>query len=114
VVVYGPDGQPAEEVAAGTVAFVSLSAASAVGAGAVLVGGACRSNHVLVVSGSGTAGAVELEGSLDQSTWYSLGSINVASNAAPLFVSNSPAQFLRANITAAVTGGSITATVGSA
>jgi hypothetical protein len=114
LVVYGPDGSPAEEVAAGTVAFVSLAAASAVGAGAVLVGGACRANHVLVVSGSSTAGAVELEGSLDQTTWYSLGSVNVASDAAPLFVANSPAQFLRANVTTAITGGSITATVGSA
>jgi hypothetical protein len=93
---------------------VSLSAASAVGAGAVLNEGACRSNHVMVVTGNGAAGTVGLEGSLDQSTWYSLGSVDVASYAAPLFVSNSPAQFLRASITAGVTGGSITATVASA
>lgn len=71
--IYNPmTGNLMAEVADGVQGFASLTDVSVTGAGAVLNGGASRSNHALVVSGSGTA-TVVLEGSLDGGNFYPLG-----------------------------------------
>jgi hypothetical protein len=118
--IYDPDGNLAEEVAAGVQGFTSLSGVSAVGSGAILNGSACRSNHCLVVvAGSGvSAGAVSLEASLDGVNFFSFPDASITTDAASttsyISVGNSPAQYLRATVTTAITGGTITALVASA
>lgn len=60
---------------------------------------------------------VQLQGSLDGVNWYNLGSAVptvAASTITAVFVSNSPAQYLRASITTAITGGTVDALVASA
>jgi hypothetical protein len=96
----------------------SLSAVSAAGSGAVLDAGDCMSDHTMVVTSSAgvTAGAVQLQGSLDGVNWFNLGSAVSTTTAsttfAPVVISNQPVRFLRANITTAITGGTVTAVVG--
>jgi hypothetical protein len=87
--------------------------------GVSLNGGACRANHVLVVTTSSgvSAGAVQLLGSLDGVNWYDLGSpvsTSAESATTAVLVANSPAQYLCAAITTAITGGTVTAFVASA
>lgn len=116
---YGPDGNLQEEISYGTQGFTSLSAVSAVGPGVVLNGGACRSSHTIVVASSPgvSAGAVQLQGSLDGINWFNLGAAintNTASTTfAPVVVSNQPVQYLRAYITSVITGGTVTALIAS-
>ena len=109
-------GEIALPVNAGSATLVSLGAVSALGAGAVLDNGAARSNHCLVVESSAgvTAGAVQLEGSLDNVNWYDLGAA-VSTDAAstvfpPVFVTGAT-RYLRAAITTAITGGTVSASV---
>jgi hypothetical protein len=118
--IYDPDGNLTEEVAEGVQGFTSLSGVSAEGAGAVLNGAACRSNHCLVVvAGSGvSAGAIGLQGSLDGINFFDFPSASIttdtASTTSYISVANSPAQYLRAAVTTAITGGTISALVASA
>jgi hypothetical protein len=98
---------------------LSLTAASAVGAGAVVDNGGCFSQHTLVVTTSAgvTAGAVQLQGSLDTVNWFNLGSPVSTATAATTFpavvVSDQPVRFLRGNVTTAITGGTVSAVVAS-
>jgi hypothetical protein len=100
--------------------YPSLGAASAVGPGTVLDAGGCLSNHAMVVTSSAgvTAGAVQLQGSLDGSTWFNMGNPVSTTTAnttfTPIVVSDQPVRYLRANITTLITGGTVTAVVGMA
>jgi hypothetical protein len=99
--------------------IVSLSAVSAVGAGTVLDGAVVRSAAVLSVTTSAgvTAGDVQLEGSLDGTHWFNLGSAlstTAASTTTQTVVSSAYARYVRAAITTAITGGTVTASVGVA
>jgi hypothetical protein len=120
MVVYGPDGQPAEEDATGTVAFTSLSAQSAVGNGLTMVGGAARLNHAMwIVPTAGvTAGAVQLQGSLDNVNFVNLGEPVTVTGpfsglTQPSPILGQPLQYLRAVIATAIVGGSVTVLVAS-
>ncbi|MEB3048994.1 hypothetical protein KV112_04425 [Mycolicibacter sp. MYC123] len=95
---------------------VSLSAVSAVGAGSVLDGLTVRSSAVLSVTATTgvTAGAVQLQGSLDGSNWFNLGSpvSTTAAGTTQTVVTSAYAQYVRAAITTAITGGKVSASVG--
>lgn len=96
---------------------VSLSAVSAVGAGTALDGAVVRSAAVLSVTTSAgvTAGAVQLQGSLDGTNWFSLGSAQsttTASATTQTVVSSAYACYVRAAVTTAITGGTVTVSVG--
>ena len=107
---------------AGYVPLVSLTAVSAIGAGAVMDNQGVRNNHSLVVVTSGTVngGTVQLQGSQDGVNYVNL----LASAIAPLSATATvwastaqltPVRFLRANVITTITGGgTITATVASA
>jgi len=108
---------PIEVHTLGIEPVVSLSAVSAVGAGTALDGAVVRSTAVLAVTTSAgvTAGAVQLEGSLDGSHWFNLGSAQsttTASTTTQTVVSSAAARYVRAAITTAITGGTVTAWVG--
>ena len=121
MVVYGPDGNEVAEVASGTAGYISLSAQSAVASGLPMNGGACRNWHTMQVTSSAgvTAGAVQLQGSLDGVNWFNIGSAVSTTSASTTFtpVVNSaaqPLQYLRASITTLISGGTLTALVASA
>lgn len=106
-------------VGTGLSPVVSLSAVSATGAGTALDGGVCHSNHTLVVTTSAgvTAGAVQLQGSMDGVSWLNMGSAvstTAANSIYYLALANQPMRLIRANVTTTITGGTITATVGTA
>lgn len=106
-----------EAYATGLPPAESLSAVSAVGAGTVLDGVVVRPNAILVVTSSAgvSAGAVQLEGSLDQTNWFNIGSAVTTSAASTTTVVSSTsafARFVRAAVTTAITGGTVSATVG--
>jgi hypothetical protein len=120
MVVYGPDQNPAEEVATGTAAFTSLSEQSAVGNGLVMVGGAVRLNHAMwVIASVGvTVGGVTLQGSVDGVNFVNLASEQsiagpFSDSYVPLLVQNQLAQYLRAVVTTTIVGGSVTVLVAS-
>lgn len=97
--------------------FTSLNAASAIGTGAALDNGYPRANASMVVTASAgvTAGDVQLQGSHDGVNWVNLGAA-VATAAPGTFIASSagaPMRYLRAAITTAITGGTVTATVAS-
>lgn len=97
---------------------LSLPAGSTAGSGAALDNGGCCANHTLVtVSTAGiTAGAVQLQGSLDNVNWCNLGAAIAlaASSVQTVSVAGMPFQFVRANVSTGVTGGSVQASVASA
>jgi hypothetical protein len=106
-----------EAYATGLPPVVSLSAVSATGAGTVLDGVVIRPNAVLVVTTSSgvSAGAVQLQGSLDQTNWFPIGSAVTTSAASTTTVASSTsafARYLRAAVTTTITGGTVTATIG--
>jgi hypothetical protein len=95
--------------------LVNQSALNTVGA--VIDAGEIRANSVLVVTSNAgvTAGAVQLQGSIDTVNWFNLGAA-VTTNAAsttfpPVAVAASPVRALRAKITTAVVGGTVSAAV---
>lgn len=98
----------------------SLSAVSAVGPGTPLDGGVCRVNHGLVVTTSAgvNAGVVQLEGSFDGVNWFNMpGTASITTSAASTTSAISVsgiARFLRAAITTIISGGTVSAFVGSA
>lgn len=114
-------GNMVESVSTGTQGFTSLLNIGATGPGTAFDMINCRNNHTMVVtSGAGvSAGVVQLQGSLDGTNWFNmLGTSSVTTNAAsttfpPVHIVNSAVRFLRANITTIITGGTITAVVGS-
>jgi hypothetical protein len=125
------NGQKALFVAAGSSVTTPINNATAPVMGNSTDITTARANHTLQVDVSttavGTAGnhMVRLEGSLEGSNWYSIGSVALqatsltaadASNHAILFVSDSPVRYVRANWTTIPTGwtGTLTARVASA
>jgi hypothetical protein len=107
----------------GLVPVQSLSAVSATGPGVVLDNEGVRNNHnLVVVTGAGvSAGTVILQGSQDGVNWFPFPTTpvsisTVAANAiyAPAAPNLYPVRYLRANITVAITGGTISAWVASA
>lgn len=108
------------EVVTGIPPLQSFAAQSAGGTnGTALDGGNVRSNHSLfVVASAGvTAGVITLQGSNDGGvTWFNT-SCTVTTNAAGAFASNLqgfPFRYIRASITTAITGGTVTAYISSA
>jgi hypothetical protein len=97
--------------------IVSLSAVSATGAGTVLDGLAIRMNAVMVVTTSAgvSAGSVQLQGSNDNTNWYSLGSAvstTAASTSTLVTVTSAFSRWVRANVGTTITGtGTPTVTV---
>lgn len=96
---------------------VNLSAVTS-GTGAAFDLGYLRNNLaiVAVATGTVTAGAVQLQGSLDGTNWYNLGAtVSPASNASASLLTTGPAVYLRANISTAFTGGAtVTVTIAGA
>jgi hypothetical protein len=118
--IYDPDGNLTEEVATGTTPFTSLLAQSAVGDGLVMVGGAVRLNHAMwIVPTAGvTAGAVQFQGSLDNVNFVNLGEPVTVTGpfsglTQPSPILGQPLQYLRAAVTTAIVGGSVTVLVAS-
>lgn len=99
---------------------VSLAAASALNTnGTAIDSGEIRSNSILVVLSSAgvTAGAVQLQGSIDGTNWYNLGAavtVNAANTVFTVAVANTPTRLLRARITTAIVGGTVSANVAMA
>jgi hypothetical protein len=94
----------------------SLSAVSAVQAGTALDGLTLRTTAVLSVTTTAgvSAGAVQLQGSIDGTHFYNLGSAvttTAASTTTQVAVSSAYSRYVRAAITTSVTGGSISASV---
>jgi hypothetical protein len=113
----GPSGNTVEAYTQGMPPLQSLNAVSAVGAGTVLDGLACRATAVLQVNTSAgvSAGDVQLEGSLDGATFFNLGSAvstTAASTASTVVVANCFVRFVRAAVTTSITGGNVSAWVG--
>lgn len=99
--------------------LVSINAGQAIANGAALDNKSCRANHTAAVLSSAgvTAGTVQLQGSLDGVSWFPLGAalnINAAGTVFTVSVGAVAARFIRAQITVGITGGTVTATVGSA
>lgn len=95
-----------------------LNAADATGAGGAVLASPQNSNHTyqITITGTPTAVTVALEGSLDGDTWaaidthvMSAGELSAA--AALVFVTASPVQAVRANLTTLTGGTSPTVTV---
>lgn len=85
----------------------------------VLDNGSSKAFHGIIVATSAgvSAGTVVLQVSQDGTNWFTTAaSVSTASANAVLSASvvNFPAQFVRALITVAITGGTVTATVASA
>lgn len=99
---------------------VSLAAASALNTnGTAIDAGEVRASSILVVATSAgvSAGAVQLQGSLDGVNWYNLGTPLTTNAASAVFSqaqANTPTRLLRARISTAIVGGTVTATVAMA
>jgi hypothetical protein len=100
--------------------FTSMSAVSAVSNGTGVDGGVMRLNHSMAVTTSAgvSAGVVQIQGSLDGTNWFNMPTTssvttNAASTTFLVTPPACPARFVRAAITTTITGGTITAVVGS-
>ncbi len=96
----------------------SLTAASATNATSkVLDGVVVRTNSILVVvTGTGvSAGAVKIQGSLDGTNWYTIGSALSVSAASTVYsqTGTTPARYFRAIVSTAITGGTVDAWIGA-
>lgn len=101
----------------GLAAAPSLTNVSAVSTGSVVDGATVRSTAVLAVTtGTGvSAGAVQLQGSLDGQNWFNVGSAvttSAASTTTQLVADSAYAQYFRASITTAIVGGKVWACIG--
>jgi len=99
--------------------IASLTNATAISNGASLDNKSCRANHTAqALSSAGvTAGTVQLQGSLDGVSWFNIGAALNINAAGAVFQGSSgatPARFIRAQITATITGGTVTVFIGSA
>ena len=111
------NGNTVQAQTTGLPPVVSLSAVSAAGAGTALDGACIRPNAVMTVSTSTgvSAGSVQLQGSLDNAHWFSLGSAvttSAASTTTQVTVSNALVRYVRANVATLITGGTVTCSVG--
>lgn len=99
--------------------LLSINAGGAIANGAALDNKSCRANHTAqALSSAGvTAGTVQLQGSLDGVSWFNIGAalnINAAATVFQVSAGATPARFIRAQVTVAITGGTVTVFVGSA
>jgi hypothetical protein len=96
----------------------SLNAVSATWGGTALDGLVIRTTGVMVVnSGAGvSAGSVQAQTSLDGTNWANAGSAVSTSTAntvfAPVVITGAAFRYIRANVATAITGGTISASVG--
>jgi hypothetical protein len=101
----------------GTGALTSLNAVTT-GSGSALDNGVARSNHTMVWTGSAgvSAGAVQLQGSLDSTSWVLLGSPQTvtASTSGAQAVNGQAYRYIRATVTTTITGGTVTCLIASA
>lgn len=97
---------------------LSLPAGSTAGNGVALDSNGATASHTLVTATTAgiTAGAVQLQGSLDNVNWVNLGAAVTltASSVQSVSATGMPFQFVRAAVTTPVTGGTVTAWVASA
>jgi hypothetical protein len=105
----GPGGAP----------FKSIAAGAAVANGGPRDNGSCRSNHtiVAVTSAGVAAGAVQLQGSMDNVSWFNIGAPLPCAAASSVFqqsTGTTPARYIRGNVSTLVTGGTVDVWVGSA
>ena len=111
---YAPIG-----MSVGPPPIASLTAVSATGPGTALDNNGTRSNHVMAITSSAgvTAGAVTLQGSMDNVNWFNLASATTVPAAGATTLGGNttltPVRYLRANITTTVTGGTVTVYVAS-
>jgi hypothetical protein len=103
----GPGGKP----------FKSITAGVAIANGTAWDNGSCRSIHgiVAVASAGVSAGAVQLQGSMDGVSWFNIGAA-LASAAPGVFQQSTgavPSRYVRGNVSTAVVGGTIDVWVGS-
>jgi hypothetical protein len=117
--VVNSDGTETLVTASGTLPFTTLTNLSALNtAGAVQDGGTLHANAIMqVTSGAGvSAGSVQLQGSVDGTNWFNLGTAtntNAASTVfAPVVVTGTAVRYVRAFIATGITGGTISAIVG--
>jgi hypothetical protein len=102
----------------GVAPVVSLSGKSATSSTPVVLDGlSLRTVATMVVTTSSgvSAGAVQLQGSLDSVNWVNLGSAvstTAASTSTQVSVTAANARYFRAAITTTITGGTISASVG--
>lgn len=106
---FGTSGQP----------VTSINNGAAIANGAALDNKSCRANHTLAALSSAgvTGGTMQLQGSLDGANWFNIGAalnINAAATVFQVSAGATPARFIRAQITAGIVGGTVTALVGSA
>lgn len=99
--------------------LVSILAGSAIASGTALDNESCRANHTIqaVTSAGVSAGAVQLQGSLDGVNWFNIGAALTTATPTTVFQQSTtglPARFVRATISTVITGGTVTVTVGSA
>ena len=109
---------PVEAITYGLPPVHSLTAASATTAtAAVLDGQVLRTNSMLVVStGTGvSAGAVQMQASMDNVHWYNVGSALSVSAASTTYTQAGtvPGRFFRATVSTAITGGTVDAWIGA-
>lgn len=110
-------GNTIEAITYGLPPLHSLTAASATNATSkVLDGVVVRTNSLLVVvTGTGvSAGAVKIQGSLDGTNWYAIGSPLSVSAASTVYTQSGtvPARYFRAVVSTAITGGTVDAWIG--
>src|SRR5271156_2966813 len=107
-----------EQHTLGAAPVVSLSAQSATSATPVALDGTVvRLNATMVVTTSSgvSAGSVQMQGSLDGTNWFSVGSAvttSAASTTTQVTSTSAFARFVRAKIATTITGGTVTAAVG--
>jgi hypothetical protein len=108
-----------EQRTSGVAPVVSLAGKSATSSVPVVLDGTVvRTNATMVVTSSSgvSAGAVTLQGSLDGTNWFALGSAVSTSSASttftPVVQTGVLVRYVRAAITTTITGGTISAVVG--
>lgn len=111
---YGNQVQPQT---LGVPSVVSLTAVSATGAGSVLDGLTVRQNACMSVTTSAgvSAGSVQLQGSLDGTNFYNLGSAvstTAASTTTQVTVTSAFSRYVRGNVGTGITSGTVTVSVG--
>lgn len=116
----GTSGVPITVQTQGLAPAASLVAQSATSATPVVLDAlSTRTTACMVVTSSAgcSAGAVQMQGSLDNVSWYSLGTAVSTTTAStvftPVVTTTTPFRFVRALITTTITGGTISATVGA-
>ena len=113
----GTNNNTVEAFTQGYPPAVSITAQSTVQNGAAVDGLAVRANAVMSVTTSAgvTAGSVQLQGSLDGTNFFNVGSAvstTTANTTTAVVATNAMVRYARAAIVTAITGGSVSASVG--